>query len=94
MNKAHYIAFIGTNSVRGSKGGYRLALPAGSITLLDVFETMNGPLSLNRCQLAGETCTHPEGYCRYRAVFADITCYIKKKLSEITLDQNPQNFKL
>lgn len=76
-------------SVRGSKGGYRLARPAKEITLLEVFETMNGPLLLNRCQIAGESCSHPEGYCKYRAVFADITCYIKKKLSQITLNQAP-----
>lgn len=72
-------------SVRGSKGGYLLAKAPAEITLLEIVEKINGPLSLNRCQLAGEECTHPDGFCKYRSVFADITCYMKKKLSQETL---------
>lgn len=40
-------------SHRGAEGGYELVRPAGTITLLNVIEAMEGAVCLNRC-LAGE----------------------------------------
>lgn len=36
-------------SLRGVKGGFMLARPAGELTLKDAVECLQGPLSLNRC---------------------------------------------
>jgi Rrf2 family protein len=38
-----------TESVAGKKGGYRLARPAGQITLLDVVDAVEGPDPAFRC---------------------------------------------
>lgn len=36
-------------SVRGSHGGYSLAVPASQVTFLDVIEAVEGPISVNVC---------------------------------------------
>lgn len=46
-------------SQRGVKGGYRLARPPREITVAEVIETMEGPVSLTECTLSeGAQCEH------------------------------------
>ncbi len=75
-------------SFKGNKGGYVLARPAKDITLLEVVEEIYGPLTLNRCHHDGACgCTHPNGFCDFRDVFADVTTYIRCKLSHVTFSK-------
>ena len=37
------------DSVRGARGGYKLAQPAGEITLADLIDTIEGPVRLAPC---------------------------------------------
>ena len=43
-------------STRGPKGGYRLERPANAITLLNVFEVVEGPLDETECLLKTPVC--------------------------------------
>ena len=43
-------------SVRGPRGGTRLARDPGAITLLEVYENLNGPAAPGRCLLAPRFC--------------------------------------
>ncbi len=52
-------------SERGSRGGYRLALPAEDMSLLAVMETLEGPLKLVQCVLAPHE--SPNGACSLEA---------------------------
>ena len=44
-------------SVRGPSGGYTLAKPSDEITLLEVYEAVEGPLSTNDCLLEEPICS-------------------------------------
>jgi Rrf2 family protein len=43
-------------SHRGSQGGFELARPAASLTLLDVITAVEGPIQLNVCLATGSAC--------------------------------------
>ncbi len=43
-------------SVRGPKGGYALAKSGDTLTLLDIYEAIDGPLSLSNCILKNRVC--------------------------------------
>jgi Rrf2 family protein len=43
-------------SQRGAHGGFALARPASEITMQDVIEAVDGPISLNHCVLSPEEC--------------------------------------
>jgi len=51
LNRAELI-----RSHRGAKGGFSLARPASEITLRQVIEALQGPISLNRCLDIREVC--------------------------------------
>ncbi len=54
------LAHVGLlTSVRGPKGGFMLARPAETITLLEVYEAIEGPLTASECLL-------DEPVCRFR----------------------------
>ncbi|MFO7535204.1 MAG: Rrf2 family transcriptional regulator [Kiritimatiellia bacterium] len=44
-------------SVRGPRGGTRLARPPQAITLLEVYEALDGPFNDDRCLLSPKVCT-------------------------------------
>lgn len=72
-------------SYKGASGGYTLAKDPKDITLLDVVEQAHGDLGISQCQGGGE-CTHPNGFCRFRSVFDDVSEYMKEKFSKITFE--------
>jgi len=41
---------------QGARGGYELLVPADRVTLLDVVEAGEGPLSLNKCVMHPKSC--------------------------------------
>ena len=41
---------------QGARGGYELVVPAGRVTLLQVVEAGEGPLSLNKCVMHTRSC--------------------------------------
>lgn len=43
-------------AVRGPHGGARLARPPDAITLLEVFEAIDGPMTMDSCLLGAEGC--------------------------------------
>jgi Rrf2 family protein len=43
-------------SVRGPRGGTRLARPPAAITLLEVYEALDGPFNEDRCLLSPRVC--------------------------------------
>jgi len=71
---------------RGMMGGYELARPAESVTLLDVVEAMEGPLVLNVCVAEGPTCQR-KGWCSVHRVWADAQNALTAVLRAATLKQ-------
>lgn len=47
-------------AIRGAHGGYTLARQAAEITLLEIIEVLEGPLSLTDCPTDAGCCGHPE----------------------------------
>lgn len=62
---------------RGVKGGVSLGRPASQISLLDVVEAIDGPISLNECVLDEEV-------CRWTATCPvhDVWCALQRNLRE------------
>jgi len=58
---------------RGAKGGVALSRPAREISLLDVVEAIDGPITLNECVIDasvcpfGDTCKVHEVWCKAHA---------------------------
>ena len=73
------------HSIRGKQGGFRLAKAPSDITLLDVIETMQGPISLLDCLSGPETCART-AKCPTRLIWTDVNTAIKKTLQAITLE--------
>ena len=74
-------------SERGPKGGFRMKLSAESISLLEIFELIEGKLDDGHCNHKREDCPFED--CVYGGVSYDLTNRFKdffanKKLSEIT----------
>ena len=55
---------------RGASGGVTLARPAEELTLLDVVEAIEGPLTLNRCLARAGECPR-EVFCPVKGIWAE-----------------------
>jgi len=71
-------------SVRGARGGFRLARHPGEITLLSVIEAVEGPLAPNDCLVDGNRCSQVER-CSVHPVWKELRELLSAKLGAISL---------
>ncbi len=57
-------------SRRGSGGGFSLAVPPTSVSLLDVVEAIEGPVRLNQCIEEGPSCNR-KSWCPAHQIWAE-----------------------
>ena len=69
---------------RGPKGGYVLIRDPANITLLDVIQALEGPVTLVECVDIPEYCSHTES-CVAQSVWAEVSESIRNALSSISL---------
>ena len=72
------------NSVRGAKGGYLLARPAGEISLGQVVAALEGSSGLTECSTAAGLCAQ-EGCCAIRGHWQAIDRVLRNALDHTTL---------
>jgi Rrf2 family protein len=88
------IASLGHNNIvktfPGREGGVQLARPAGDISLLDVYEAVEGPMQLSAC--FSEDCDCPlETKCPVQKCLRHVQKAFMRELSSIHFDQfNPE----
>lgn len=73
-------------STRGSRGGYRLALPAAAITAAHIVDALEGPFAITECSSEHSACSI-EAHCRVGKVWQRVNVAIYHALSEISLAQ-------
>ena len=74
-------------SVRGAKGGYLLAKKENKITVREIIDVLDGPLSFSYCdvpKLREKSCTGPQT-CVSRILWKKVEDNLSNMLSNITL---------
>ena len=71
-------------TVRGAQGGYQLAKAPEAITVGDIIDATEGPLSISEC-ISDEGCCHRSGECRTRRVWEYLSNIINGLLQSISL---------
>lgn len=73
------------DSVRGPQGGFRLGTTASSTTLLEIYETVEGPVDEGGCLLAEPVCDGHD--CALGAVVQSFHQQLRDHLAKTTLDE-------
>jgi len=76
-------------SVRGARGGYRLARAPREISLAQVIRALEGPIGMTECGSSPGLCLHESG-CSITANWRRINRIVLEALSHITLEQMTQ----
>ena len=84
MQKMHNAKLL--ESSMGPKGGFHLSRDPSKISLLELIETIQGPISVNRCLSRTDSCQRQES-CPVTAKLAKIQEYIFQYFGGLTLDQ-------
>lgn len=71
-------------SFRGANGGYRLARPAWEISVADVIEAIEGPISMTECSVAAGRCPR-EATCGVREHWQRINARVTRVLREMSV---------
>ncbi|MCC6346770.1 MAG: Rrf2 family transcriptional regulator, partial [Nitrospirales bacterium] len=72
-------------SYRGVKGGFQLARKPAEISLLDVIETVQGPVAMNRCAVDESICSFSAS-CVVHPVWIDLRRKVEGYLRDVTFD--------
>ena len=75
-------------SEKGVRGGYALARPAGSISLADLVEAVDGPVAVVDCLQEPEGCDRRRDCC-LQAPLEELNRELKGLLQGLTLDRFP-----
>ncbi|MHC4572380.1 MAG: RrF2 family transcriptional regulator [Planctomycetota bacterium] len=84
MQKLHYARLV--KSCMGPNGGFQLSRKPSKISLLEIVEAIQGPVSLNRCFLGKDACEQQKS-CAMSGNFIELQKYINSYLRGITLDE-------
>lgn len=74
------------HTLRGAHGGISLGRPAEEISLLDILETIDGPLLLNECVSDPSLCPLGE-HCAVHIVWCQAQADLANRLSQTNLAQ-------
>ena len=77
-------------STRGPGGGFRLGRSAESITLLEVYEAVEGRLESSECLLSSRVCE--PGQCILGGLLEDVNRRVREYLSATRLSQLTEAF--
>ncbi|OQA79365.1 MAG: HTH-type transcriptional regulator CymR [Lentisphaerae bacterium ADurb.Bin242] len=77
-------------SIRGAKGGFRIAKSPRELTLLDIVEVMEGPLSIVDCVRAPERCPR-NLHCVTREIWDNLNADIRESMRKVTLQDIIEN---
>ena len=77
-------------STRGPKGGFVLRRKPEEVTLLEVYESIDGPLSMNNCLLDTPVCS---GKCILDQVLEDLNNQVYEILNKTRLSDLSGTFK-
>jgi FeS assembly SUF system regulator len=72
------------DSIRGSKGGYRLARPPAQITVVQMITALEGPVAMTECLIHPGTCSQ-EDSCGLQGPWRRINGAVQDALEKITL---------
>jgi len=72
------------DSLAGPSGGYTLARPPAEITLLQIIETIDGPVAGDECILGGGTCDW-DTICPLHETWSQATTNLTRALATTTL---------
>jgi Rrf2 family protein len=78
------------NTSRGARGGVTLARPSSEITLLEVIESIDGPISINECALDLSICQFGKE-CLVGPVWCKLQEELVTRLKEISFNQLVKN---
>lgn len=73
-------------SYRGAGGGFHLGRPAKDISLLDIIEAVDGPISMNLCIIERGSCGR-EPFCSVHPVWIAMQQKFKSELGRISLQK-------
>ena len=71
-------------SLRGSRGGYKLALSPDHITVADVIAAIDGPIGLTQCSVHKGDCA-VESFCGVRSNWRLINTAVHQALKSVSL---------
>lgn len=78
-------------SVRGAKGGYKLARTPKYLTVLDIVEVMEGPIAIVDCVAEPNICLRLSA-CATREIWTKLNNEIRESLAKVTLQDIVDNF--
>jgi FeS assembly SUF system regulator len=74
------------SSIRGARGGYRLARSPRTISVAEIIHALEGPFAMTECTSAEGACLQ-EGHCAVRANWKRINETVHQALSQVSLEQ-------
>lgn len=72
-------------TVRGAQGGYQLSRPPEEITVRDILEAMEGPVSFSECVSGTDSICARSGQCPAKGLWEYLTGQVNHLLDSITL---------